>query len=153
MAFHLRSSCYLSKNVALSNKFLPNLLTARSFFTFDGSKSKTDGGKLPEVSSDINERSSIEYLSRQDIVEMVAEDHDLTKAKADRIVKSIFDTISEAVTERKIVRISGFGSFENRHWKSRQGRNPNTGEPLTLDARQRVKFKAYEALKASVNGK
>mmetsp|Transcript_19644 Transcript_19644/g.28911 ORF Transcript_19644/g.28911 Transcript_19644/m.28911 type:complete len:85 (+) Transcript_19644:304-558(+) len=84
---------------------------------------------------------------------MIAEDHDLSKAKADRVVKSIFDTIGEAVTERKIVKISGFGSFENKHHKSRPYRHPQTGEALTMDAQQRVKFKAYKALKASVNGK
>ena len=149
MSFYLRPTRYLSRKVPLSKLNLP----VRSFFSFDGGRSNNDGDKLPAAASGGDKKISVEYLSRQDIVEMIAEDHDLTKAKADRVVRSIFDTIGEAVTERKIVKISGFGSFENKHYKSRLGTNPQTGEAWTVNAQQRVKFKAYKALKASVNGK
>jgi nucleoid DNA-binding protein len=57
----------------------------------------------------------------------------------------------KAVASKKKVSINNFGTFECVHVKSRAGRNPQTGLPLSIPARDKVKFKAYTHLKDYVN--
>mmetsp|Transcript_16575 Transcript_16575/g.20265 ORF Transcript_16575/g.20265 Transcript_16575/m.20265 type:complete len:128 (-) Transcript_16575:353-736(-) len=92
-------------------------------------------------------------MSKSDLIEMIATDHELSNAKSMRIVNSIFDTIAEKVSNQEKVSISGFGHFTNVYRKERNGRNPMTGEPLVIPSARRIKFSAYTSLKAAVNKK
>jgi|AntRauTorckE5430_2_1112549.scaffolds.fasta_scaffold00507_4 nucleoid DNA-binding protein len=64
----------------------------------------------------------------------------------------IYDYIQN-VMEKKKVSIAGFGTFSNVHVHARMGRNPGTGEQISISARQRVKFSPFKALKDAANGK
>lgn len=88
-----------------------------------------------------------------DIVDKIAEEHDISKASSKRIVTSVFDQITDAVANKKRVSINDFGSFESIHVEARTGRNPQTGEPLAISAKERVKFNAFKNFKDVVNGK
>lgn len=104
-------------------------------------------------SSDDNTRSSststpkIKPMSKRDIIEEVASTHDLSVAKSERIVNTVFDTIVEAVVDGKQVRLSSFGSFDSYMSKPRTGRNPNSGEAIEIESKRRIRFKAYDGFK------
>ncbi|GFH60554.1 hypothetical protein CTEN210_17030 [Chaetoceros tenuissimus] len=95
-----------------------------------------------------------ETISKKDIVDAVAEMHELTNAKADRIVKQVFDMIAENVSENKRVTIHGFGSFDRCFSKERKVKNTLTkGMTITVPAKNRVRFRASVVLKDLVNQK
>lgn len=72
-------------------------------------------------------------------------------AACERAVNHVWETISEQVIAGNTVSVSGFGQFEAVERAERQGRNPQTNEPMTIPASHSVKFKPYKALKDAVN--
>lgn len=89
-------------------------------------------------------------LTKPDIIKEVAEHHDLTLAKSERIVNTIFDTIAESMTKSRAVKISKFGTFDCYKSRGRNARNPQTGAVLFVPEKMRVRFKPYDALKKRV---
>ncbi len=77
---------------------------------------------------------------------------DMTKKQACEAVDEVFKNIKATLASRQDVKISGFGKFVIREKKSRIGRNPQTGTPMTIDARQVVTFKVSNVLRNAVNG-
>lgn len=75
-----------------------------------------------------------------------------TNKKASAIVESIFDCICDTLVKNEEVKISGFGKFTTHEKKARKGRNPKTGEPITISDRRVLKFKASDCLRAEMNG-
>jgi DNA-binding protein HU-beta len=73
-----------------------------------------------------------------------------TKIEAERVVKGVFDVIKNTMEIGTDVAISGFGVFRVVESKERQGRNPMTGEAVTIPAGKKVKFRASKALKDAV---
>lgn len=73
-----------------------------------------------------------------------------TKTEADKIVRAIFETIVKIIVTGEEVRIAGFGVFKIRDRKEREGRNPRTGEKITIPAKRGVKFRASKDLKEAV---
>ena len=92
-------------------------------------------------------KEKVETVNKQAIIEEVATAHDLSFAKADRIVNTVFDTIVEAVVEGKQARLPGFGAFDSYMSKPRSGINPSTGETIEIPSKRRIRFKAFEAFK------
>ena len=94
-------------------------------------------------------------MNKSDLVDALAEAAGMTKADATRAVDAMFSPsdgiISSALNSGKRVQITGFGSFESKHRKARQGRNPRTGEPIKIPASKQPKFKAGKDLKEAVN--
>lgn len=76
----------------------------------------------------------------------------ITTKKAVDIVDSIIDGIRHTLVKGETVKISGFGKFSPYEKKARKGRNPKTGEPITIADRRVLKFKVSERLKAEMNG-
>lgn len=76
----------------------------------------------------------------------------ITTKKATDIVESIIDEIRDTLAKGESVKISGFGKFSPYEKKARKGRNPKTGEPITIADRKVLKFKVSEKLKAEMNG-
>lgn len=66
-------------------------------------------------------------------------------------VDSVFEIIKDELGKGKAVKISGFGKWTVKAKKKRKGRNPQTGEALTIDARKVVTFKPSQVLKATIN--
>ena len=90
-------------------------------------------------------------LTKAEIVQEVYKNHNLTKAKASEAVESFLRFSKDTLINGSDLLISGFGKFNVRDKKSRRGRNPQTGEDLTLDARRVVTFKPSGILRNRVN--
>jgi integration host factor subunit alpha len=92
-------------------------------------------------------------LTKADLVQQVYEKHDnLTKAQAVESVESFLRLSKETLISGSDLLMSGFGKFNVRDKNPRRGRNPQTGEDLTLDARRVVTFKPSGILRDKVNG-
>lgn len=89
-------------------------------------------------------------LTKKELAELIAERHNLTKKGALAIVDDIFDTIIKEVADGTKVQFIGFGNFELRDRAAREGRNPQTGEKLTIAAKKSPAFKAGKAFKDAV---
>ena len=90
-------------------------------------------------------------MTKTELTEAVASKSDLPKASADRAVSSLFDAITEALTQGDKVNISGFGTFSVSIRKARMGRNPKTGEAIQIAESRAAKFKPGKVLKDSLN--
>ena len=90
-------------------------------------------------------------MNKQELVEIVAESSDLSKAAAGRVVDTVFDTITDTLSKGDQVTLVGFGTFLVRDRAARTGRNPQTGEPIEIAAAKNPAFKAGKALKDAVN--
>lgn len=75
---------------------------------------------------------------------------DITHKQAAELVEEILSIIKQTLAAGEIVKISGFGSFVVRDKHARNGRNPKTGVPLTIQARRVVTFKASQILKSGM---
>ncbi len=90
-------------------------------------------------------------MSKAALASLVAEEFDLSKSQADRIVAKIFDGITSSLVSQGQFSYVGFGRLQVVDRASRKGRNPSTGEPLQIAARRIVKFSAGENLKRQIN--
>ena len=91
-------------------------------------------------------------MTKADIVENVYEKvGGFSKKEAAEIVETVFDTIKETLEKGEKIKISGFGNFVLRDKRQRQGRNPQTGDPITITERRVLNFKASQLLKLALN--
>jgi integration host factor subunit alpha len=92
-------------------------------------------------------------LTKADLVQQIYKKHDnLTRAQATESVKSFLRLSKDALINGSDLLLSGFGKFNVRDKNPRRGRNPQTGEDLSLDARRVVTFKPSGILRDKVNG-
>jgi integration host factor subunit alpha len=89
-------------------------------------------------------------LTKADIVARVYAEGMLTKAEAADAVERSLDLVKEALAKEEEVLVSGFGKWSVRRKAARRGRNPQTGDPLTLPPRKVVTFRPSRVLKAKV---
>ena len=92
-------------------------------------------------------------MNKTDLIKNVAESAELTKKDAEKAIKAVFKEISQALAEGDKVQIIGFGTFEVRQRKAREGRNPRNNEPIQIEASKTPAFKAGKQLKDLVNNK
>ena len=90
-------------------------------------------------------------MTKADMVELVYEQIGVSKREAARVVETIFDIVKETLERGENVKISGFGSFNIQHKKPRRGRNPQTGEEITISARRVLSFKVSNVLREQLN--
>ena len=90
-------------------------------------------------------------MTKADLIEFIAENADLTKADAGRALEAAIEGIVEGLKKEKKVSLVGFGSFSAKDREEREGRNPKTGEKVTIPARVAVSFKAGNKLKEALN--
>lgn len=90
-------------------------------------------------------------MSKQQLVEMIAEKASLTKADAARALDATMESVTEALKKGEKVSLVGFGTFATSKREAREGRNPRTGETVKIAARTAVTFKAGSKLKEAVN--
>ncbi len=90
-------------------------------------------------------------MNKNELIAAVADQAGLTKADAAKAVEAVFDTITGALKKSDDVRLVGFGTFSVSKRKASTGRNPRTGEPMTIAASTQPKFKAGKGLKDAVN--
>ena len=90
-------------------------------------------------------------MRKIDIIESAYEELGIPKKDCVRIVESLFDLIKDDLGKGKDVMISGFGKWTVKAKKKRRGRNPQTGEALTIDAKRVITFKPSNVLRDAIN--
>ena len=90
-------------------------------------------------------------MNKTELVAAVAEQAGLSKKDAEAAVKAFTDVGAEALKAGDKIQLVGFGTFEVSERAAREGRNPRTGETMTIEASKTPKFKAGKALKDLVN--
>jgi DNA-binding protein HU-beta len=90
-------------------------------------------------------------ITKKDLGNQVAENAELTKAEADRAVTAMTDAITAELAKGGSVALTGFGSFQVKERSARTGRNPQTGESISIAASKVPGFKAGKSLKDAVN--
>ena len=90
-------------------------------------------------------------MNKTELIAAVAEKAEISKKDAEKAVKAFTDVVSEELVNGGKIQLVGFGTFEVSERPAREGRNPRTGETLTIAATKTPKFKVGKALKDMVN--
>ena len=89
-------------------------------------------------------------ITKADLVECLHNELGLNKSECKRLIEDFFDEIKEALINGEVVKLSGFGNFELLNKNDRPGRNPKTGEEVTISARRVVTFRAGNKLRKKI---
>lgn len=89
-------------------------------------------------------------MTKTELISVVAEKTGFSKKDADKAVAAVLDSISGALAGGEKIQLVGFGTFEVRDRAAREGKNPATGEKITIAATKVPAFKAGKALKEAV---
>jgi DNA-binding protein HU-beta len=92
-------------------------------------------------------------MNKGELVDEIARKADVTKKQADVVLSAALDAIMEAVASGEKVTLVGFGSFESRERKAREGRNPKTGDTMLIPETTVPAFSAGKSFKELVAGK
>jgi integration host factor subunit beta len=90
-------------------------------------------------------------MVKSELIESLAERADITLAKAEEVVDLFFNSITETLAQGDRVEIRGFGAFTVRDYKSYKGRNPKTGEQITVPPKRLPFWKTGQELKQRVD--
>lgn len=90
-------------------------------------------------------------MNKNELIGAVAESSGLTRTDTTKAVEGVFEAITGALKSGDEIRLVGFGTFSVAKRKASTGRNPRTGEPMTIKASTQPKFKAGKGLKDAVN--
>jgi DNA-binding protein HU-beta len=90
-------------------------------------------------------------MNKNDLVDAVAERTGLARSDAARAIEAVLGAVTDALKAGDTVALSGFGSFVAKTRAARTGRNPRTGETLSIPASRAPAFKAGKALKDALN--
>ncbi len=89
-------------------------------------------------------------MNKSDLVDLVAEKTEMSKKDSEKAVKAVLDSVTDGLVRGDKVQLVGFGTFEVRSRKEREGRNPATGEKIKIKALKVPAFKPGKALKEKV---
>lgn len=89
-------------------------------------------------------------MNKTELVAAVAAKAELSKKDAETAVKAVIDSVTEALADGDKVALVGFGTFEVKTRAARTGKNPRTGEAISIPASKVPSFKAGAALKNAV---
>lgn len=92
-------------------------------------------------------------MSKKELVDFVAADIGVSKTDAAAAIDSVLKGVVDSLKKGQKVQLAGFGSFEVKQRKARQGINPKTGERITIPATKAATFKAGKGLKDAVAGR
>jgi DNA-binding protein HU-beta len=90
-------------------------------------------------------------MTKSELISQVAADTGVSKVDIQKVVESVISTIIKSLKKEPRFPVFGLGIFEVVKRPKRKGRNPRTGEPLTVKAHKAVKFKAAKVFKDAVN--
>jgi integration host factor subunit beta len=90
-------------------------------------------------------------MTKAELVEDVADAAELTKKDAERLVEIVFESIIATLNQGEKIELRGFGSFRVRERGARRGRNPKTGDPVSIPAKRVPYFKPGKELKELIN--
>ena len=89
-------------------------------------------------------------MNKSELVANIADSADISKASAEKALNGFMDSITSALQKGDKVTLVGFGTFSVAKRAAREGRNPQTGEPIQIKAARMPGFKAGKALKEAV---
>jgi integration host factor subunit beta len=90
-------------------------------------------------------------MTKANLIDLLSEKSNITRVKAEAVVNTVFDTMVEALMRDNRIEIRGFGSFVNRKYDSYKGRNPRTGEVISVEEKKLPFFKVGKELKEEIN--
>ena len=90
-------------------------------------------------------------MNKTELIAAVAEKAEISKKDAEKAVKAFTDAVAEELAKGGKVQLVGFGNFEVSERPAREGRNPRTGETMTIAASKTPNFKPGKALKDEIN--
>lgn len=90
-------------------------------------------------------------MNKTELVAAMAEHADMTKKDVEKVLTAFTEVVTSELKAGGKVQLVGFGTFEVSERAAREGRNPQTGEPMKIEAAKAPKFKAGKALKDEVN--
>jgi len=88
---------------------------------------------------------------KSDLIDQLVNDLDLTKKQAGEAVEGVFGKVADTLAAGERAQVPGFGTFSISERSAREGRNPATGETITIPASKAVRFKPAKNLKEAVN--
>ena len=91
-------------------------------------------------------------LVKEDLIESLYNQAEISKQQSKALVDNIFELIKKSLESGDDILVSGFGKFSVKTKAPRRGRNPSTGEDLTLNARRVVMFRGSPVLRDKING-
>jgi DNA-binding protein HU-beta len=91
-------------------------------------------------------------MTKNDLADKVAESTGLAASQARQALEAAIDAVADELAAGGEVALAGFGKFSVSHRAARQGRNPATGETISIAASKAAKFSAASALKTRLNG-
>jgi integration host factor subunit alpha len=92
-------------------------------------------------------------LTKDNLIQALYDQAGLSKQKARTTVDTVFELVKKELESGEDVLISGFGKFIVRKKEARRGRNPQTGQDLTLEPRRVITFKCSPRMRERINGK
>lgn len=90
-------------------------------------------------------------MNKKELVAAIAEKSEVTKKDVEKVMQSFTEVVSEELAKGEKIQMVGFGTFEVAERAEREGRNPKSGEVMTIAASKSPKFKTGKALKDIVN--
>lgn len=90
-------------------------------------------------------------MTKRELIDIVASKTNLKKYQIREVIELILETIINQLARKKRIQFRNFGTFYVKHKKSRPGRNPKTGKPYRIPARNVVKFRAGKKMFKKVN--
>lgn len=90
-------------------------------------------------------------MTKADIIEKIHNTTGLSKKDSAEMIESVFSIMKESLEAGETIKISGFGVFEPKQKNARRGRNPQTGEAITIEARKVLSFKPSSLLRDAIN--
>lgn len=92
-------------------------------------------------------------MTKVEMIVKMAKEAQITKSQANKALNCFFDGVTSALKRGRRISLVGFGTFSVAKRKARTGRNPQTGEPISIGAARVPRFKPSKSLKDAVGGK
>ena len=90
-------------------------------------------------------------MNKTELIAAVAEKAEISKKDSEKALKAFIDVVTDELKKGEKVQLVGFGTFEVSERAAREGRNPQTGKTMKIEACKAPKFKAGKALKDAIN--
>lgn len=90
-------------------------------------------------------------MNKTELIAAIAERAEISKKDSEKALKAFTEVVAEELKKGEKIQLVGFGTFEVSERAAREGRNPHTGEAMSIAACKAPKFKAGKALKDAVN--
>ena len=90
-------------------------------------------------------------MNKTELIAAVAEKAEISKKDSEKALKAFIDVVTDELKKGEKIQLVGFGTFEVSERAAREGRNPQTGKTMKIEACKAPKFKAGKALKDAIN--